>query len=221
MLFPISQSLRGFGPNFFGEKKNITANFKNTTQCFIVHWFSGYLHSDCIFFDTMRWNACCSLAQTALQPLKRRQFWALRLADVVKTTCWGSKRAAEGKREDLGDFEHGTASTWSRWLEATELKDKKRCVNECEELDLWPCPTLEEQMHLLSSLASCLPDLIKRPVIVYCHSACEHQYGLIQVYDLKMRRAAVGFITQLHERRIIWDSLIKQLSEQKGKKKWR
>lgn len=73
-------------------------------------------------------------------------------------------------------------------------------------------------MHLFSSLASCLPDLINRPVIVYCHSACEHQYGLIQVYDLKMRRAAVGFITQLHERRIIWDSLIKQLSEQKEKK---
>lgn len=44
------------------------------------------------------------------------------------------------------------------------------------------------------------------------------QHGLIRVYDFKISSSAAGFIMWLHGKRIIWDSLIKQLSEQKGKK---
>lgn len=114
------------------------------------------------------------------------------------------------------------SSKWSHWLETTELR-KKRSTSSNQSLQNsvsehgqpWSSK-YTVSLHSPDTSLGTRPNKVAGDCVLSL--SMWGQYGLIRVYDFKISCDAVGFITWLHEKRIIWDILIKQLSEQKEKK---
>lgn len=115
------------------------------------------------------------------------------------------------------------SSKWSHWLETTELRKKKRSTSSNQSLQNsvsergqpWSSK-YTVSLHSPDTSLGTGPNKVAGDCVLSL--SMWGQYGLIRVYDFKISCDAVGFITWLHEKRIIWDILIKQLSEQKEKK---